>query len=141
MTRTYNDLVTEITEWLEYILKPGMDAHRYAVAVIEESEPRDDNIIHIEVKGMHSASGNPVTASFDGYDDEGGYGWRAFTGANLQAAYGFGTREEASEYQDRLNAGLEINHYEVRYLPWAEAREMGLDDLTDTVNLEEALAA
>lgn len=138
--RTYNDLVSEVTEWLEYTLKPGMDAHRYAVAVIEESEVRNDNTIHFEVKGMHSASGNPVPVSFDGYDDEDGYGWWAFTGSNLQAAYGFGTREEAGEYQDRLNSGREINHYEIRYLPWAEAREMGLEDRTDAVNLEEALA-
>ena len=68
--RTYNDLVTEVTEWLENILKPGMDAHRYAVAVIEESEPRDDNTIHFEVKGMHSASGNPVPVTFDYYNED-----------------------------------------------------------------------
>lgn len=70
MTRTYNDLVTEVTEWLEYILKPGMDAHRYAVAVIKESEPRDDNSIHFEVSGRHSRSGNPVPVSFEYYDNE-----------------------------------------------------------------------
>jgi hypothetical protein len=139
--RTYNDLVSEVTEWLENALKPGMDAHRYAVATIEECTPRYDSTILFEVSGMHSASGNPVTASFDGYDDEDGYGWWAFTGANLPTSYGFGTREEASAYQDRLNAGREINHYEVHYLPWADARAMGIDDRTDAVNLEEALAA
>jgi hypothetical protein len=48
--RTYNDLVSEVTEWLEGILKPGMDAHRYAVATIEECTPRDDNTIHFEVR-------------------------------------------------------------------------------------------
>ena len=69
MTRTYNDLVTEVTEWLEGILKPGMNAHRYAVAVIAETAPRHDNTIHFEVSGMHSRSGNPVPVSFDGYDD------------------------------------------------------------------------
>lgn len=67
--RTYNDLVSEVTEWLEGILKPGMDARRYAVAVIEESEPRDDNTIHFEVKGMHSRSGNPVPVTFDYYSE------------------------------------------------------------------------
>lgn len=140
MTRTYNDLVTEVTEWLEGILKPGMDAHRYAVALIEESEPRYNNTIHFEVSGIHSRSGNPIPVSFDGYDDEDGYCWWAFTGPNLQATYGFGIREDASEYQDRLNAGREVNHYEVRYLPWAEVRAMGLEDRADAVNLEEALA-
>jgi hypothetical protein len=140
MKRSYNDLVTEVTEWLEGILKPGMDAYRYADAVIAETELRHDNTIHFEVSGMHSRSGNPVTASFDGYDDEDGYGWWSFTGSNLQATYGFGTREEAGEYQDRLNSGRETNHYEVRYLPWAEARAMRLEDRTDAVNLEEALA-
>ena len=68
--RTYNDLVFEVTELLKYILKPGMDAHRYAVAVIEESTPRDDNTIHFEVRGMHSRSGNPVPVWFEYYDDE-----------------------------------------------------------------------
>ena len=68
--RTYNDLVSEVTEWLEGILKPGMDAHRYAVATIEECTPRDDNTIHFEVRGMHSRSGNPVPVWFEYYDDE-----------------------------------------------------------------------
>jgi hypothetical protein len=68
--RTYNDLVSEVTEWLEGILKPGMDAHRYAVATIEECTPRDDNTIHFEVSGMHSASGNPVPVWFEYYDDK-----------------------------------------------------------------------
>lgn len=140
MIRTYNDLVTEVTEWLEGILKPGMDAHRYAEAVIEGSESRHNNTIHFEVPGLCSASGNPVPVSFDGYDDEDGYCWWAFTGPNLQATYGFGIREEASEYQDRLNDGREVNHYEVHYLPWSEVRKMDLDDRADAVNLEEALA-
>jgi gamma-glutamylcysteine synthetase len=69
MTRTYNDLVTEITEWLDGILKPGLDLARFAEAYINESEPRGDGTIHFEVSGRHSHSGNPVPASFDYYDE------------------------------------------------------------------------
>lgn len=68
INRTYNDLVSEVTEWLEGILKPGMDAQRYAVAVIEESEPRGGTI-HFEVKGRHSRTGNPVPVTFDYFDE------------------------------------------------------------------------
>jgi hypothetical protein len=68
--RTYNDLLTEVTEWLEGVLKPGIDPRAYAEAVIAETEVRPDNTIHFEVRSSHSASGNPVPVTFDGYDDD-----------------------------------------------------------------------
>lgn len=66
--RTYNDLLTDMTNWLEGILKEGLEPVRFATSFIEESEPRDGEI-HIEVKGRHCCSGNPTTATFDYYDD------------------------------------------------------------------------
>lgn len=67
--RTYQDLHNEMTEWLEGILKDGLDAARFATVFIEEEEPRDGEI-HIEVKGRHCRYGNPTTARFDYYDDD-----------------------------------------------------------------------
>lgn len=109
MTRTYNDLVTEVTEWLEGILKSGMDARRYAVAVIEESEPREDGTIHFEVSGRHSRTGNPVPASFDYYhlgwtvrfvrwDGGDATGYNAWDYLPLPPAEGFASKEEAEQY-------------------------------------------
>lgn len=68
MARTYDDLVNDIAEWLEGILKPGMDVRRYAVATVEECEPREDDTIHFEVSGRHSRTGNPVPVAFDYFD-------------------------------------------------------------------------
>ena len=68
MNRTYNDLHAEMTEWLERILKDGLDSGRFATVFLEEEEP-DDGVMRIEVKGIHSKSGNPVPASFDYYED------------------------------------------------------------------------
>lgn len=136
--RSYADLHKDLTEWLAGVLKPDADAERYATALIEESEPRDGEI-HVEVRGLHSRTGNPVTARFDYFDEEDGYGWRAFEAYNTAAIYGYGTPDEASAYQDHLNAGREINHFAARYVTLAEARELGLWDRTDTLNLADAL--
>lgn len=66
--RTYQDLHSEMAEWLEGILKDELDPARFATVFIEEEEPLDGEI-HIEVKGRHCRSGNPTTARFDYYDD------------------------------------------------------------------------
>lgn len=37
--------------------------------------------------------------------------WWKFGGSNLQAVYGWGTREQAEEYAHYLNRSRDINHY------------------------------
>ena len=65
--RTYNDLHADLTEWLEGVLKNPENAARWATAELEIAESVD-GAIHVEVKGFHSNTGNPVTGKFADYD-------------------------------------------------------------------------
>lgn len=43
-------------------LKPGIDADRYADALIAEADLSDG--AHFEIRGSHTRSGNPATTSY-----------------------------------------------------------------------------
>jgi len=60
----YENLVKEITEYLEGHLKDGMDAERYARALVKEADYTGD-CLHFEIPGRHSATGNPLPFSFE----------------------------------------------------------------------------
>lgn len=66
--------------------------------------------------------------------------WFAFRSYNSQTIYGFGTDQDADRYIDTLNTGREINVYGAYALGEDEAGELGLDDNTDALNLDDALA-
>ena len=69
MTRTFNDTVAEVEEYLADYLLPGIDAHPYACALVFAAEPTPDGEIHLEIRGAHTRTGNPVPCTFTAPED------------------------------------------------------------------------
>lgn len=53
--------------------------------------------------------------------------WWKFQAFNCHPYYGWGSYDEAIDFQDILNAGREVNHYEIRECEEEEAAEEGLN--------------
>lgn len=68
--------------------------------------------------------------------------WYRFGGDNLQTIYAYGTADEASRYQDRLNKGRDSNHYSYAHASDEEARqcENGPHLQEEAYDLADALA-
>lgn len=64
MTRTFTDTVAEVEDYLAVYLLPGIDAHLYARTLVFEAEPTPDGEIHLEIRGAHTCTGNPVPCTF-----------------------------------------------------------------------------
>lgn len=128
--RTYDDLVNEVEAWLEGILKDGMDARRYAEALVAESSPSYHNTIHVEVRGYDAKHKNPVTSFFDNYDDENNNSWWRLTSRNHSPVLAYGTREELEEWKKDKDP-----EWEATYIPWSDAIEDKLDEQENVVIL------
>ncbi len=53
---TYADQLAAIVTEIAPVLKAGLDAETYAAGMLEEA---DDEETHFEVRGLHTATGNP----------------------------------------------------------------------------------
>lgn len=71
--------------------------------------------------------------------------WWKFGGANLQAAYGWGTRAQAEEYARYLNRRRDVNHYYADPLSKDDdeaAKQAGCVNITaEGVDLEDEISA
>lgn len=67
---TMQKFTDDLTAYLQGRLKAGLDARTYAIGLIRE---RDLSLGHFEVRGFHTASGNPLPIGFEPatFNDEG----------------------------------------------------------------------
>lgn len=59
---TYEDFIAGLAAYLDGRLKAGLDAREYAAALVHESDLSQG---HIEVRGFHTANGNPLPIEFE----------------------------------------------------------------------------
>lgn len=67
--------------------------------------------------------------------------WFKFSAHNTQAQYGYGTEDNASQYQDKLNWSRAINHFSFERLSEEQAKALKLDQNSEAFDLYENLVA
>lgn len=67
--------------------------------------------------------------------------WFKFSAYNSQALYGYGTQDQASQYEDKLNWSRAINHYSATQLSEDEANELCLGQSGEAFDIYEVLIA
>lgn len=65
--------------------------------------------------------------------------WYKFTAYNEQTIHGYGSAMQARDYANMLNWSRVDRHYTPHELSEAEARELDLENRSDTFNLYEEL--
>ena len=61
---THREAYNQISEYVADHLKPSIDLDMYVLQTIEDlPEPNDDGEYHLEIRGRHSITGNPITYS------------------------------------------------------------------------------